>query len=257
MAPVFDLCDAALAAETDLDESTRAACRVRYGEIVDRLQSTWVEPASPREAARRLLAFLHDEALGGGYRPEASRLSIALRRGDYNCLSATLLYAALAERLGWKVEGLLWPAHVACALGVAEPIDVEPTCRDWFRAPDPLAQGELRRQALARLGVSFAAAAPRRLDRRQLVALVYFNLGTERLGAGPSSAARETLERAAALDPDSPEIRGNLLAALNNEAASLQREGAAVEARALLERCRRIAPTDPITAENLARLGAP
>ena len=88
-----------------------------------------------------------------------------------------------------------------------------------------------------------------------MAALVGYNQGSERLRSGQTAAAIESLERAYALDPASPAIRGNLLAALNNEAVKLQRQGASASARGLLERCRQIAPGDALTAENLARLG--
>jgi hypothetical protein len=257
-APRFDLCEAALAAETDLDAVALSHCRARYAELVGALQATWVETGSRREAAQRLLAFLHENVLRGAYRAQASRLSSTLTRGDYNCLSATLLFAALAERLGYSVEGTLWPAHVACALSDDEQsIDIEPTCREWFLAPDAAARHELRRQALLSLGVAYSGDPPRRLNGRQLIALAHFNLGTERLHAGQSSAAVEALERARALDPVSPEIRDNLLAALNNEAAALQRQGAVAAAQERLVRCQQIAPGDRLTAENLARLRQP
>jgi hypothetical protein len=87
---------------------------------------------SPERRARRLHAYLHREVFRL-YRDDADGLPAVLDRGDYNCVSATLLEGMLARTLGlrpWVIPGT---RHVFLRLDLGDhTIDVEATSPDGF-----------------------------------------------------------------------------------------------------------------------------
>src|SRR5215831_10807009 len=88
--------------------------------------------SSPERRARRLHAYLHRQVFRR-YRDDADGLPAVLERGEFNCVSATLVEGLLARAIGldpWVVPGA---RHVFLRLDLgARAIDVEATAPDGF-----------------------------------------------------------------------------------------------------------------------------
>lgn len=197
-----------------------------------------------RQRATAVLAWLHRCVLVGRYRADCNDVVVALERGDYNCLTSTVLYVELARRCGLDAVGLEAPGHVLCR--VRSPrgnLDVETTCAEWLAAGQaalPAPQHE--------------AAALRELPAEGLAALVHYNRGIELLGQGRYAEALAANQQALALDPRSAAARCNLLATMNNWALELNRRGEQAQALRLLREGRRIAPDYATIRSNLAAI---
>lgn len=176
----------------------------------DRLASILAErlPSEPttREVATQVLGFLHDEVLVGDYYPTCTEVQHAFDRGDYNCVSATLLYQCLCRRLGLDPVAVATTTHVRSRF-VDEQMDVETTCDDWFEAvsKDPSLQ-------FLRLKLQ----ETRELSDVQLVGKVFYNRGVSLLETKQFAAAIDLLDTALQLDPADQPASENRRAALNN-----------------------------------------
>lgn len=71
---------------------------------------------------------------GGGYDEDQSKLSGIFATGQYNCISASLLYVVLARELGFATQGVLLPSHafVEIALPDGRLAEVETTSPEGF-----------------------------------------------------------------------------------------------------------------------------
>lgn len=79
------------------------------------------------EAADRLLHFIHSSILKK-YREGCTRLNETLLTGNYNCVTASVLYFALARSLGLTVYGQETSVHAFCTVLIdGQKIDVETT----------------------------------------------------------------------------------------------------------------------------------
>jgi tetratricopeptide (TPR) repeat protein len=145
----FDLTDAALIASGFESRSMLRSARARFesfaAPIVEQLRSV----DDPRERAKRLLLALHHKGgLFGEYDARATTLGDILDRRRYNCVSASVVYNVLANRLGLSVSAQLLPTHARTLLELkTKRINVETTSPDGFD-PDP----ELEASILAQVG---------------------------------------------------------------------------------------------------------
>lgn len=79
------------------------------------------------EAADKLLYFIHSSLLKT-YREGCTRLNETLLTGNYNCVTASVLYFALARSLGLAVYGQETSIHAFCSVLMdGQKIDVETT----------------------------------------------------------------------------------------------------------------------------------
>lgn len=79
------------------------------------------------EAADKLLHFIHSSLLKK-YREGCTRLNETLLTGNYNCVTASVLYFALARSLGLTVYGQETSIHAFCSVLIdGQKIDVETT----------------------------------------------------------------------------------------------------------------------------------
>ncbi len=86
----------------------------------------------PYEVAKKLLFWLHDNVLKK-YRYDATLVTDIVDSGEFNCLSASILYALLANDLGLDVCGVIVKDHAFCML--KDPRgdkDIETTVRYGF-----------------------------------------------------------------------------------------------------------------------------
>ena len=152
-----------------------------------------------------LLAALHRQVLVGGYDKEASDLRRTLASGDFNCLSALVLYVELCRRAGIDLEIWSLPGHVFCRLAGPPEVRIEPTHR----------AGSSRAAQVA------SDARPRRITQAELLGRFYYNRGVEQLASQQFAGGVELLRIACQLDPADRDARSNLLAGLNNWALAL------------------------------------
>lgn len=199
--------------------------------------------------AQQVHEYLHERLLTGRYQVTASELQGVFESGDFNCVSATLLYCHLCRELGLESEIVQWPDHVACRViaitpqGQQQVIAVEATCRQWFqdnvvasRAPHAFAVDRGPGQVLT------ATAA---------LSLIDYNRGVIHLHEKRYQAALQASYRALRLAPANTAAWNNLLAAINNRALACCDRGDNRLALELLQRGQRLAPRYEAFAVNI------
>jgi Tfp pilus assembly protein PilF len=213
----FDMVEAALVASgATSDEELARWLRVRDARYaaVDLRQITRL-PLTHRPAA--VLSALHREILAGRFHPTATLLPQTLASGDFNCVTATVLYYDLCSRVGVPVEIVAQSGHVNCRLVGPPQQDVEATRRDWFE------RSLTERASLSQgtpAGVS-ADASRRVITPVHLLGRIYYNRALADLEQKDFSAAISRLQVSLQLDPSDRDAQENLLAALNNWALAL------------------------------------
>jgi tetratricopeptide (TPR) repeat protein len=226
----FSLLEGALIASGVADRSALRRYADRFAAelpaLADALQNA--EPASTR--AEVVLRFLHEELLVGEYDERCTEINPVLDEGDYNCVSATVLYQCLCREFGLSPVAVATNSHVRSRFGHEVTFDVETTCGQWFEraAEDPNAQ-IFRTQF----------EATRQLSEVELLAKVYYNRAISLLEETRFAKAVELLRIAHRLDPQDRSAAENFVAAMNNwalfesdhrrfeRAAELIREGLA------------------------------
>jgi tetratricopeptide (TPR) repeat protein len=216
----FDFVSACLIAGGVTDARELAALHSQFQGLRQRIDFAAIRALPAGDRALELHARLHAQILVGSYRQEASDLRLAIRRGDYNCLSAAAIYWSLAAEAGIELEIWSRPGHVYLArLGSRERI--EPGSAAWKASADE---------------DSAKSPAPpaRRITPLQLIGKFYYNRGLVRLQEGRHAEGVELIRTSLRLDPQDREARGNLLAGLNNWAVALCRKDRFAEAQRLI-----------------------
>lgn len=180
-----------------------------------------------------LFQAMHQEILTGRFDADASAISQALSGGDYNCVSGTILYVALADSLDLPVAPLQIEGHVWCRVVAGKQVDVESTCPQWFELSEEMRFGAPGVEA-------GSAAAP--LTRQALVAKVYYNRAVDHLEQRHFAPAIDLLKKTLELDPCDAAAEQNLLAAKNNWAVELAQQSQYAEAERLLDEVAQVAP---------------
>jgi tetratricopeptide (TPR) repeat protein len=185
-----------------------------------RLDARWLEVGEPlidtlpmRDRPRAILSALHRLILTGKYKAECTEVQQTLVSGDYNCVTATILYLELCRRHQLTGSAVAIPAHVYCRLRSQEQ-DIQTTCREWFEVASK------RDNAFARQ-IAAQPAPPRVLSDVELLGKLYYNRGVSQLEAHEYAAAISLLKTSLTLDPQDEPTRNNLLAAHNNWALAL------------------------------------
>lgn len=225
----------ALAAEGIVEPARHAL----YAGLVEQYVAVFLAESpttDPAARAAELRLFLHANVLRGKYQPTADSVAHALAGGDYNCLSATLIFNVLAQRVGLPVQAVETTAHVQSVL-------LLPGREQWLETTRPTGN------------VTPPVDVFRRLDDRQLVALIHYNQGVDALAAGRFDLAVVANRRALAHDSDHQPSQANLAAALNNWAVACWRAGDRQQAAVLLSQGLRIAPHDAQLRHNRTLCG--
>lgn len=241
-----DLLAAALTA-SGASDAERKACLEKFQATVRHIQDRLREREQAGEKldaeARAAIvhAALHERILKGEYDLGCSRLPQAMRTGRYNCVTATVLFNALANEVGLETSAGETPAHVVSIVKTpGGPLAVETTCPRWFE----------RRAARTAGEPAQGAKYDRELGVQQLVALVYYNIGVDLAEERRFSAALAANYKALRLDPKSRNARTNLLAAVNNWALELAEQSEFTRAIEIIEQGRRFAPDHATFAIN-------
>ena len=212
----FDPLGAALVASGVEDRETLAAYRAAAAALAADLKKSEKLDGTPRQQAEAIFDFMHRRVLRDGYRLEATDLRATIDRGQFNCVSASVLFNYLASQCGLAVCGLETPGHAMSRVQIDdEALDIETTCPRWFRlSHDPQRQAEHVKKTL---GTSAGERGPlREVAPIEIAAMIYYNRGVDLLADKRFAAAAAANAKALRLDPSSKTARGNLLATLNN-----------------------------------------
>ena len=128
----YTLFDAFLIASDITKPSDFESYRAKLSDIRQKALQDIGQGGDAYQKAKALLLWLHDNVLKK-YDAGATLASDILDSGTYNCLSASVLYAVIANDLALDVKGVIVNDHAFCML--ADPrgdIDIETTIRYGF-----------------------------------------------------------------------------------------------------------------------------
>jgi len=242
------LLEMAWAAEGNLSEADRIAAQER---LADHL--TWMEDNLPHrwgrysmeERAAWVFQAMHDRLLNGQYDEDQNALSKALLEGNYNCVSATILYQILTDQAGLPTVAMQTRGHVWCRLLSRPELDIETTCATWFLL-EPHDQGQSPAVQ--------AADEARTLSARGLAAKIPYNKASQAAGQGDYPGAIEYLNYALSLDPQDTAAMRNRSAILNNWAVACIGQKDCQTALEILARMESQRPHDPDLEVNRSKI---
>ncbi len=168
--PTLD--DALLASGCD-DRDERVRLARSFLEIGAAIASEIGPSRNPYRTARRIHRAVHSRLLRR-YRADADGLDEVLRSGEYNCVSAALIYGLLTRAAGLDARVVETPRHLFVRLVIdRQQIDVETTASDGFDMRRRLSK--FRRFALA-----YKYATAEDLSRRGAAAIYdeFFEVGS-------------------------------------------------------------------------------
>jgi hypothetical protein len=266
----FSLLDAALIASGVNDTAELGRYREQMLAWAVELNRNGGGDGSPRRQVEGIFAFLHGKILKGKYNIQCTDLRQAFDEGQFNCVSATVLFNCLAGELGFSCCALETPGHALSRVFLPDgTLDVETTCPRWFslqhdrilddvegkgkiplscssgtrRVPTTLEKGavsfslhENRDSPQKTIGQNSAKDKfkLREISPIQLTAMIYYNRGIDFLAEKRFAEAAAANAKAIRLDPQSSTARGNLLATINNWAIDLGNAGDYARAADLL-----------------------
>ena len=127
-----DFYDAFLIASGITDPAEFASRKNRLVNIREKAVQELGSVKDENQKAKNLLLWLHDNVLRK-YVSSATLASDILDKGQYNCLSASILYAVLANDIGLDVKGVIVKDHAFCMLESSDgETDIETTIRYGF-----------------------------------------------------------------------------------------------------------------------------
>ncbi len=163
--------------------------------------------------------LLHKQVLQS-YDADATQLAAVFDTGIYNCASGTILFIALAEKVGLTAQAIELPGHVrALVSDGATQWEVEITSPQWNEA--------IRRFS----DIANENESPRSEDAKKitdasgLIAMIYYNQGIDAFHRQQFAESIAFNRRALLLDSTNQTARGNLLASVNNWALALCNSG--------------------------------
>lgn len=221
--------------------------RTRHQMLVTEAQLRIRGAKSDLEAASEIYSMIHEKVLSGRYRADSTSLVETMTTGDFNCVSATILFQTLATRCGLTVVPMATPSHVYSRLGDAT--DIQTTCPDWF---DYMDRPELQRAALRRTPGWSPGVQPRQLSSLQLIGKIYYNRGVFLLHDERFADAEKNFLLSMQLDQVDESAQENLLATWNNWAlAKCSQEEYADAAKLILNGMQRDADYGPFRMNDL------
>jgi tetratricopeptide (TPR) repeat protein len=239
----FDLLSASLIVEGVCDSAKIAGYEKQLGRIANVIREKAQKNPSIKdnkeELTKLIFETLHTELLTGTYDIEDTNPAIAFESGNYNCVSATVLFNSLAQKSGLDVCGLEMSGHVLSRAKYGDQVaDLETTCPKWFSMKS--AQ-EKRNATLSKIGGTTVKTAKPQMDGKtdelvkisrntreitdvQLVAAIYYNQGYDHWQANRLPEAAVATAKALLLDPENENAWGNLIGAINNIALGFSME---------------------------------
>lgn len=217
------LFDAALIASGTPHAEEAAACRARFERFRASVERAITDEMSVRDRADEVFRRMHQGLLTGRYRAACTELHRTLDDGDYNCVTATVLYHCLCAEFDVPLKTIAETGHVYCLLEGDRPAVIQTTSRDGF-APTDIPNGG------------------REITDVQLLAKIYYNRGVSLLEQDQFQRAYDLLRIACRLDPQDEIAWRNILACINNWALSECDAGRFRQAVELLLRGLEMAP---------------
>lgn len=199
----FDFLSACLIAGGLESEQELARQRERFDRASENIIDASLLKLSNDDRPRAVLERMHARLLTGRYDKAASDLPRVMETGDFNCLSALVLYDGLCRRAGVPLVIVARPGHVSARIGSSS-TSVEPTSPRWTVALQQRSEGE---------------SQP--IRREQLLGRFYYNRGLAHLAAGNYREGVALSLAACRLDPDDEDAQANVLAGLRNWSATL------------------------------------
>ena len=233
----FNVLTAALVAEGMYDRGKLTKYQNRLDQVLSSLKTQNLATLHPEEIAHLIFDALHHQILTGAYNQDCTDIAQTMDTGHFNCVSATVLFHAMAEKVGLDVRALEMRGHALSRVHLPNNqwFDLETTCADWFKLRhDPL----LQQAAVLRVTAARPVGAPnqpvadssvylrsedgpktlREISGVQLIATIYYNRGFDLIKAGKFDESAAANIKALYLDPKNENAWGNLRVAINNKA---------------------------------------
>lgn len=278
----FNLFSASIIAEGNVRPESLKNYQVRFeaivADLVDELRKS-PEVFQGEDLTKTVFTYLHEKVLTGKYDIDCSNPREVLTSGNYNCVSATIMFNAIAEQVGLRVCGLEMPGHALSRVMVAEGyIDLETTCAKWFLLADAQARRSATLQVVARpvaktslrrtvdengiasvdsrneagildqigpdqiAGLTDISKELREVSSVQLVAAVYYNNGVDLINSARYAEALCENAKALQLDADNETVWKHIVAPINNWAIEYAKQKRYNVAAKLLDEGRAIDP---------------
>lgn len=227
-----------------MHEKANAKLREHFQWMASNLPAKWGR-YSLQERGEWVFQSMHDRLLTGEYSEDQNALSTAIVDGDFNCVSATILFQILADHAGLPTIAMQTRGHVWCRLLSRPELDIETTCPSWFllEPHDQLSAPGLQ-----------AGDDARALSASGLVAKIPYNQASLLAGEGDYQAAIEYLNRSLTLDPADAAARKNRVAILNNWAVQCIHDHESDQALKLIEQIASQTSVESEISENQRRM---
>ncbi len=177
--------------------------------LVSEIKKT-ISPTDPFKRSSAIFDYMHKKVLKS-YKKSATTLDVALKIGEYNCLSSTLLYNILVEAGGIKAETQVMPEHTFSLLFIStNVIAVENTTPLGFDvANNPEAQKSIKK--LTGMTYTDAMQSGERVGKKGLLAYVYANRAFFASKAKLPYLAFQNALKAYAIYPEGKNIYSNVI----------------------------------------------
>ena len=167
---------------------------------------------APEQRSAQLFDYLHERMLTGEYIADRTELDLTLADGNYNCVTATVLYCELCRAARIDSQAVAAPGHVFGQITLAKQTHpIETTCGGWFSLLDDDQRSEALAQRRGKQG-----GEERTLSDIELIAKIFYNRGVFLLERDRHAEAIALIRLSLRLDPFDIAAKANLLAAFNN-----------------------------------------
>jgi tetratricopeptide (TPR) repeat protein len=236
--------EACLMASGVTDPAKRKEYAAKLDAIVADARQSVEGAKTAREKAERLLKFLHDGPMKGGYQSNQTDLHTILDDGTFNCVSSAALFNVVAQRLGLVVAAVEVPQHVfSLVIDGNQRIDVETTSP---RGVDPKGVKTPKGQSPA----DRYKGKRREVGELGLAAVIAYNHGVGLIEDGRFHESILASLRALSLDPVNPGAAQNTLAGFVKWALELNEASKYEEALTLLATGLEVCPKDSAMRNN-------
>ncbi|MGL4594131.1 MAG: hypothetical protein ACRCUY_05325 [Thermoguttaceae bacterium] len=151
----FNLFSAALVAEGVRDHGDFQNYEEKINSVLSTAQRAMqTHPIEERQnqaiLTQELFESLHRNLLTKPYNINCTHLSDVLKTGHFNCVSATVLFNVLGEKMGLDVCALEMPGHALSRVKFGQnSMDLETTCPNWFSLQTEIARREATMSRIA------------------------------------------------------------------------------------------------------------
>jgi tetratricopeptide (TPR) repeat protein len=203
----FSLLEGALIASGVTDRQRVEHYCSEFAKRIEAIATATGDESTIIDNSERVYHFLHSEFLTGEYHSTCTEIDRAFDDGDYNCVTATILYHCICKVRGLSPVAVATNTHVRSRFLVDQVFDVETTCREWFDV--------VRRDPQSHT-VRTQRQVTRPLSDVELLAKIYYNRGVSLLERKSFGKAIAALRISLLLDPADMPTQDNMAAGLNN-----------------------------------------